>query len=139
LGSGLIKLRGDDCWRALTCLDHHFETQPVPGPLSPLFHALPAFWHRLGVVFNHLAELVLPWFLFLSRRFRHPAGVGLLLFQLTLILSGNLSFLNWLTVVPILACFDDSCFSTLIRRRLEVPPPPPLGRRHRRLIWVLVG
>src|SRR5262249_20191187 len=26
LGAGLIKLRGDPCWRELTCLDHHFET-----------------------------------------------------------------------------------------------------------------
>jgi hypothetical protein len=28
-------------------------------------------------------------------------------FQFFLILSGNLSFLNWLTLIPILACFDD--------------------------------
>jgi hypothetical protein len=27
-GAGLIKLRGDACWRNLTCLDYHYETQP---------------------------------------------------------------------------------------------------------------
>jgi len=27
--------------------------------------------------------------------------------QIVLIISGNLSFLNWLTIVPSLACFDD--------------------------------
>ena len=27
--------------------------------------------------------------------------------QSVLIISGNLSFLNWLTIVPALACFDD--------------------------------
>src|SRR5436190_300034 len=32
-GAGLIKLRGDPCWRDLTCLDYYFETQPIPNPL----------------------------------------------------------------------------------------------------------
>ena len=31
-GAGLIKLRGDRCWRDLSCLDYHHETQPLPGP-----------------------------------------------------------------------------------------------------------
>ena len=40
-GAGLIKLRGDACWRDLTCLDYHHETQPMPNPLSWFFHHLP--------------------------------------------------------------------------------------------------
>lgn len=40
-GAGLIKWRGDACWRDLTCLDFHHETQPMPGPLSWFFHRLP--------------------------------------------------------------------------------------------------
>ena len=40
-GAGLIKLRGDPCWRNLTCLDYYFETQPMPNPLSWYFHWLP--------------------------------------------------------------------------------------------------
>ena len=34
LGAGLIKLRGDPAWRDLTALYYHFETQPLPNPLS---------------------------------------------------------------------------------------------------------
>ncbi len=34
LGAGLIKMRGDRCWRDLTCLYYHHETQPMPNPLS---------------------------------------------------------------------------------------------------------
>ena len=37
-GAGLIKLRGDPCWRDMTCLDYHYETQPMPNPLSWYFH-----------------------------------------------------------------------------------------------------
>ena len=60
LGAALIKLRGDECWRDLTCLDFHFETQPLPNPLSPLFHAAPHWAHAVGVLFNHVVELVAP-------------------------------------------------------------------------------
>ncbi|XP_045317777.1 lipase maturation factor 1 isoform X3 [Leopardus geoffroyi] len=52
LGAGLIKIRGDRCWRDLTCMDFHYEV--------------------------------------------------------VLVISGNLSFLNWLTMVPSIACFDDA-------------------------------
>lgn len=136
LGAGLIKLRGDACWRDLTCLDFHFETQPLPNPLSPLFHFLPGWVHKVGVLYNHLAELVLPLGVFGPRRVRHVAGLGMIAFQGTLILSGNLSFLNWLTVVPLLACLDDSLLGRLLPRRLvaavraagEQAVPSPGGR-----------
>lgn len=117
-GAGLIKLRGDACWRDLTCLDFHFETQPLPNPLSPLFHHLPHAVHASGVVFNHLCELVLPFCLFAPRRVRMPAAALMIAFQLTLIVSGNLSFLNWLTIVPLLAAFDDRFFARLLPSRL---------------------
>lgn len=32
---------------------------------------------------------------------------------MVLIVSGNLSFLNWLTIVPSLACFDDASLDLL--------------------------
>ena len=117
LGAGLIKWRGDPCWRELTCLDSHFETQPVPNPLSPLFHHLPHALHAAGVAVNHAVELIAPWFVFGPRRLRLVAGCALLAFQLTLIASGNLAFLNWLTVVPVLACFDDDVLRRFVPRR----------------------
>ncbi|GAB3866885.1 lipase maturation factor family protein [Hymenobacter segetis] len=121
LGAGLIKVRGDDVWRNSTALYYHFETQPIPGPLSRWFHFLPRAALRLGVWFNWLAELLAPCFAFGPRVARHAAGVVMILFQTTLILSGNLSFLNWLTIVPALACFDDGFWAKLL--------PQPLVRR----------
>jgi hypothetical protein len=38
--------------------------------------------------------------------------------QMILIASGNLSFLNWLTLVPIVACFDDGVWRCLLPRAL---------------------
>jgi hypothetical protein len=116
IGAALIKLRNDPCWRDLTCLDYHFETQPNPNPLSWWMHHAPHGVHVMGLVFNHFVELVVPWFAFGFRRYRHTAGVLLVVFQVFLILSGNLSFLNWLTIVPALACFDDTALSLLVPR-----------------------
>lgn len=131
LGAGLIKLRGDACWTELTCLDWHFETQPIPNPLSAWMHHLPHAVQAVGVAVNHIAELVLPWFVFGPRRLRLIAGVGMAAFQLVLIASGNLAFLNWLTLIPILACFDDRFLLRLVPRRLRawltarLPASPP--------------
>jgi hypothetical protein len=48
-----------------------------------------------------------PFFVFHPRRARIVAGLLLISFQGLLILSGNLSFLNYLTIAPAIACFDD--------------------------------
>jgi lipase maturation factor len=98
-GAGLIKWRGDSCWRDLTCLDFYFETQPIPNPLTWYFHWLPASVHHAGVVINHLVELGLPFLLFAPQPVAGIAGLVTIAFQLVLIASGNLSWLNWLTIV----------------------------------------
>ena len=118
LGSGLIKIRGDDMWTNGTALYHHFETQPIPGPLSRWFHFLPHTALKTGVWFNWLAELAAPWFIFWPKTARHIAGVVIVLFQVSIILSGNLSFLNWLTILPTLACFDDGFWRRLLPNHL---------------------
>ena len=80
-GAGLIKVRGDECWRLLTCLRYHFETQPIPHALSWYFHQLPPSLLKAGVLFNHFAELIVPWFYFAPRPLRHGAGIITILFQ----------------------------------------------------------
>ena len=118
LGAGLIKIRGDEIWRNGTALYYHFETQPIPGPLSRWFHFLPHSVLKAGVWFNWLAELAAPLFVFWPRIARYIAGIIIILFQFNLIFSGNLSFLNWLTIIPALACFNDGFLSKLLPRYL---------------------
>ncbi|MFJ3192346.1 lipase maturation factor family protein [Streptomyces griseoviridis] len=97
-GAGLIKLRGDACWRRLTCLYHHHETQPMPGPLSWFFHRLPRPLHRVEAAANHVTQLVVPFLLFTPQPVATVAACLMIATQLWLILSGNFSWLNWLTV-----------------------------------------
>ena len=107
LGAGLIKIRGDQCWRDLTCMDYHYETQPVPGPTSRWYHQNPAWFHVVETSANHIVELMIPFLMLMGRNLRIFSGLAQVIFQLVLISSGNLSFLNWLTILPSLWCFDD--------------------------------
>ncbi|KAL0617201.1 Lipase maturation factor 1 [Plecturocebus cupreus] len=89
------------------------QTQPVPNPVAYYLHRSPWWFHRFETLSNHFIELLVPFFLFLGRRACMVHGVLQLLFQAVLIVSGNLSFLNWLTMVPSLACFDDAALGFL--------------------------
>ncbi|WP_189914109.1 lipase maturation factor family protein [Kitasatospora xanthocidica] len=105
-GAGLIKLRGDSCWRDLTCLRYHHETQPMPGPLSWFFHHLPDPLHRVEVAANHVVQLVVPLCLLLPQPVASYAACAVIATQLWLIASGNFAWLNWLTVALALAAVE---------------------------------
>jgi hypothetical protein len=115
-GAGLIKIRGDTCWRDLTCLYYHYETQPMPNPLSWYFHWLPKPVHRFGVLFNHFSELVVPFFYFAPQPFASAAGLLTIYFHLWLMASGNFSFLGFLTIVLATATLGDRLLGRVIRR-----------------------
>src|ERR1043166_357108 len=118
IGAGLIKLRGDPCWRDLTCLYYHYETQPIPNPISRYLQFSPHWLLKFETAWNFFVELIAPWFSFGPRTARHIAGAVLVTFQIFLIISGNLSFLNYLTIIPFLACFDDTFFRRFLPEAL---------------------
>jgi hypothetical protein len=120
LGAGLIKLRHDPCWRDLTCLYYHYETQPLPNPLSWYFHRLPAAFHRVSVVFSHFVQVIVPFGLFAPQPIASIAAALILFHQLWLIISGNYSWLNWLTAILGLAGFSDRILAAVIPL---IPPP----------------
>ena len=112
-GAGMIKMRGDRCWRDLTCLYYHHETQPMPNPLSWYFHHLPKGLHRMEVLGNHLAQLVVPWFLFFPQPVASVAGLIILVTQSWLVVSGNFAWLNFITMALAIASFDNSALARL--------------------------
>ncbi|MEV4335026.1 lipase maturation factor family protein [Streptomyces sp. NPDC049597] len=119
-GAGLIKLRGDLCWRELTCLYYHHETQPMPGPLSWFFHHLPKPAHRVEAGANHVVQLLVPVLLFTPQPVASVAAGLIVVTQLWLVLSGNFAWLNWLTIVLALPAVDGS----LIADGPELPDAP---------------
>lgn len=119
-GAGLIKIRGDRCWRNLTCLYFHHETQPMPGPLSWFFHHLPRPLHRVEVAANHVVQLLVPVLLFTPQPVATVAAGLMVATQLWLVLSGNFAWLNWLTIVLALSAMDGS----LVVGEHPQPDPP---------------
>jgi predicted small integral membrane protein len=106
-GAGMIKIRGGREWRDLTALYYHHETQPMPGPLSRQAHLLPRPFHRLEVLGNHFAQLVVPFFLFAPQPLA-SAAAGIIIFtQLWLVASGNFAWLNWIAVVLAFSAVSD--------------------------------
>lgn len=126
VGAGLIKLRGDPCWRDLTCLDFHHETQPLPGPLSRNFHNLPTWLHRVETGANHVVQLVVPFGLFLPQPVAGIAATLIILTQSWLLLSGNFAWLNLLTIVLALAVLPDAWFAEVLPGVADGPTVAPL-------------
>ncbi|MFH8606871.1 lipase maturation factor family protein [Streptomyces sp. NPDC018029] len=124
-GAGLIKMRGDACWRKLTCLYFHHETQPMPGPLSWFFHHLPRPVHRVEVAANHVTQLAVPVLLFTPQPVATGAASLMIVTQLWLVLSGNFAWLNWLTIVLAVSALDLSAWHTA----------PPVGEAP---LWYVV-
>jgi hypothetical protein len=139
-GAGLIKLRGDPCWRDLTCLYYHYETQPMPNPFSWSFHWLAKPVHRFGVGFNHFAELVVPFAYFLPQPVASFAGLLTIWFHVWLFFSGNFSFLGLLTIVLATSTLDDRLLGALLRLRpREGLASPRLHRYAVALLAILVA
>ncbi|MFI5617272.1 lipase maturation factor family protein [Streptomyces sp. NPDC051567] len=128
-GAGLIKMRGDACWRKLTCLYHHHETQPMPGPLSWFFHHLPKPLHRAECAANHVVQLVVPFALFAPQPVAGIAAGLMVCTQLWLVLSGNFAWLNWLTIALALSAVDVT----------GLTGPPPAAAFHAPLWFTVSG
>lgn len=113
-GAGMIKMRGDTAWRHLTALYYHHETQPMPNPLSWWFHHLPKPLHKVEVLGNHFAQLVVPFLLFAPQPVATWAALVIVLTQLWLVLSGNFAWLNVLTLVLACSAVGDSVLSAVL-------------------------
>ena len=120
-GAGLIKMRGDACWRDLTCLYYHHETQPMPGPLSWYFHHLPKPLHRVEAAASHFTQLVVPFALFAPPPVAGAAALLMILTQLWLVASGNFSWLNFLTITVAVSVVDSSLFPVPVPGLAEPP------------------
>ena len=123
-GAGLIKLRGDPCWRNLTCLEYHHETQPMPSAFSWHAHHLPRWWHKVEVAGNHLAQLVVPFGLFAPQPVASIAAVVIIVTQGWLVVTGNFAWLNALAIVLVVPALDGDWLTWLPVEAPALAPAP---------------
>jgi hypothetical protein len=104
-------------------MDFHYWTQPLPAWASWYASKLPMSFQKLSVVGVLAIELVVPWFLFSSRRLRYAAFGAITLLMVLIAATGNYNFFNLLTVVLALTLLDDDVWPGSLRRRVpEIRP-----------------
>lgn len=135
--SGLSKLiSGDLSWRDLSALPHYFETQPLPHLGAWYADQLPDWLLRVGTCGTLVVELVVPFFIFLPRRWRLFAAAVTVLWQLLIIATSNHNFFNLLTIVLCLFLLDDQILRrwTPARWRLRAESSPLLPQQPSRTV-----
>jgi hypothetical protein len=106
--SGVVKIRGSDrSWLKLTALRYHYQTQPLPTPLSWYAHKAPLRFHQLSAAFMFAIELVAPLLIFGPARYRHFAALLFALLMVLIQLTGNYGFFNLLGLALSVLLLDD--------------------------------
>jgi len=117
--SGLSKLSiGDPAWANLTALDTYFEVQPLPNPVAWYVHQFPEWLLRVGTGGTLFVELLVPFMMFLPRRWRFAAAWITIFWQVLIILTSNHNWINFLTIVLCLFLFDDRALQRVLPKRL---------------------
>ncbi|MBI3590014.1 MAG: lipase maturation factor family protein [Candidatus Melainabacteria bacterium] len=107
--SGIVKLlSGDVAWKSFTALTYHYETQPLPNLFSYYFHQFPNWFHSLSCKLMFAIELIVPFFIFIKRRYRVFGSIILIAFQLIIMVTGNYCFFNLLTILLCVLLLDDN-------------------------------
>jgi lipase maturation factor 1 len=122
--SGVAKIAsGDVAWRKLTAMDDYYQNGPLPTWIGWYVQQLPHWFHASAVVYTLATELVFVWLLFLPRRFRILCFCIVTPFEVSIILTANYAFLNYLVFLLGFLLLDDRVIEWIvppaIRTRLE--------------------
>jgi predicted DCC family thiol-disulfide oxidoreductase YuxK/uncharacterized membrane protein YphA (DoxX/SURF4 family) len=108
LESGCVKLMsGDISWWNLSALRVHYETQPLPTWIAWYAHQLPASAQAACTFLLLAVEVICPVLIFAGRRARLVAAALFMLLQGLIMLTGNYTFFNWLTILLCIPLLDD--------------------------------
>ena len=115
--SGLVKmLSGEPQWRDLTAMDHYYENGPLPDWIGWYAQQLPHPYQAGIALFTLVTELGLVWMLFLPRRWRIVCFFIVTPFQIGIILTANLAFLNHFVLALGVLLLDDRFLRSVFAR-----------------------
>jgi len=121
--SGVVKLTsGDDSWgwvnhsfhwSALTALDYHYWSQPLPTVFGWWADKSPEWFKHFSVAFCLGVEIIVPFFIWAPRRPRLIAAGLMIFLQLAIAITGNYCFFNLLTIALCSLLIDDAVVASL--------------------------
>ena len=122
--SGASKLlSGDATWADLTALNYFFEVQPLPHWGGWYAHQLPDWMLRFGTGSAQAIEILVPFMMFLPRRWRLVGAWLTVLMQVLILLTSNHNYANFLVLALCLFLFDDRAVSRVLPPgRVRVAP-----------------
>ena len=118
--SGVAKLAsGDPAWRHFTAMDDYYQNGPLPTWIGWYVQQLPHWFHASATFYTLLTELVIVWMLFLPRRFRIVCFCIVTPFEISIILTANYTFLNYLVLLLGVLLLDDRILEWVLPKRIR--------------------
>ncbi len=113
--SGISKIVSQDpTWLGLTAITYYFEVQPLPNQISWYAHQLPEALLITAAAITLFVEIVVPFMMFLPRRYRFIAAWLTIIMQVLIMLSSNHNWFNLLTLALCLFLFDDQAIRKVL-------------------------
>ena len=113
--SGVVKWASQDPeWRNLTALDHYYENGPLPDWIGWYAQQLPHAFQAAVTLATLMIELGVVWMLFLPRRYRRICFLIVTPFQIGIILTANLAFLNYFVLALGVLLLDDEFLAPVV-------------------------
>jgi lipase maturation factor 1 len=132
LMSGVVKLTSGDAswgwlnhsfhWSALTALDYHYWSQPLPTIFGWWADKSPEWFKHFSVAFCLAVEIIAPFFIWTPRRPRLIAAGLMIFLQIVIALTGNYCFFNLLTIALCLLLIDDVSIGPSVEGRAPASP-----------------
>src|SRR5207253_5124726 len=99
-------------WSALTALDYHYWSQPLPTIFAWWADKSPEWFKHFSVAFCLVVEIIVPLLIWAPRRLRLIAAGLFIFLQAVIALTGNYCFFNLLTIALCLLLIDEDRKST---------------------------
>ncbi len=125
--SGATKLLlGDPTWRDLTAMATYYETAPLATWVGWWAHQMPPWAHQACSLFTYVVELGLPLLLWAPAPVRLAVCILMLGMQVSIVLTANYGFFNYLSMALLLFVLDDRQLGWIaVRIRRPLAPLPP--------------
>jgi lipase maturation factor 1 len=119
--SGVGKLAsGDVSWRTLRAMDDYYQNGPLPTWIGWYVQHLPHWFHASATAYTLLTETLIVWMLFLPRRWRIACACIVTPFEISILLTANYTFLNYLVLLLGILLLDDRTIEWLLPRRVQL-------------------
>ncbi len=119
--AGVVKF-GNPTWDALTALDYHYWTQPLPHGAAWFAHNFSDSMRTVGVSFTMFAELVVPFLVFFNpRRTRLLLWAAVSAFALFAV-DGQLGLTSVAVLVGLAALLDDRVLGRVVPGAVPAGP-----------------